>query len=915
MKYIGSIIRDLDLTTKEYITNNFEVKFTKNTAFNKNFSTTATDIKMNGIQSLGQLTTLARADHVHPVDTSRAAASHTHGTYDNSTALTGANVYSNISVTDGIVTGLTTRALTAANIGAAPTSHSHGNILSGGTITAAAVTPANTDYLLISDTSASGKIARGVAIGTSTSTYLRNDGTWGTPPNTTYTASSFDIKDLKDSTNLRTTWSGKLDASSYTASDVLTKIKTVDGSGSGLDADLLDGQNGSYYTTTSNLMEPAYVRSSTTKTSRPLFDVLRADRTAFLPATQIIIEQSTDAGVTWTDAGVSDTNKAKLFTGQRPSISIPLKGGVKSTDCMIRVTITGMRYNQTSATGETDRYNYWNSTYVQSTERYFAATDGWVWLSSNSDRIYMKAERATGESPNTWHIDREAYMSGWSGGNYFSLSGSNFGGGTTQTSNYWNWRFTFRTCSSMHTFNDADLAETYTTSAQVINHIKINGQNVWSYSNNYMYHDHLYNWDESQNAFFPAQVSGTVLKSTIPTGTSPLTVISTTVVPNLNADLLDGNHASAFALASQVLTDVPLNAKFTDTVTSINGKTGVITKADIVALGIPAQDTNTTYTASSFDIKDLKDSTNLRTTWSSKADANHNHTLDSLSNVTITANATGEILKWNGTAWVNNTLAEAGISAVGHTHSYDNYGSWTIKDGDTTTYAITSGDVLQIVSGTGISSNFTAKNVLTITNTAPNVTTNISITHNANNISVNSSDGTNGTVNAATTSLAGVMTSTDKTKLDGIATGAEVNQNAFSNIAVSGQTTVAADAKTDTLTLIAGNNIAITTNATNDSVTISNISLYATCATAAATAAKTASMTGFKLYTGAVVYIKFTYANTAANPTLNINSTGAKPLTIGGVAMVSGHLVANRVYAFIYDGTNYEPIFAPTVWE
>ena len=39
----------------------------------------------------------------------------------------------------------------------------------------------------------------------------------------------------------------KLDSSSYTASDVLTKIKTVDGASSGLDADLLDGQEGSYY--------------------------------------------------------------------------------------------------------------------------------------------------------------------------------------------------------------------------------------------------------------------------------------------------------------------------------------------------------------------------------------------------------------------------------------------------------------------------------------------------------------------------------------------------------------------------------------------------------------------------------------------------------------------------------------------
>ena len=43
--------------------------------------------------------------------------------------------------------------------------------------------------------------------------------------------------------------------------------------------------------------------------------------------------------------------------------------------------------------------------------------------------------------------------------------------------------------------------------------------------------------------------------------------------------------------------NVPAGSKLTDTVTSINGKTGAIVKADIVALGIPASDTNTTYTA------------------------------------------------------------------------------------------------------------------------------------------------------------------------------------------------------------------------------------------------------------------------------------------------------------------------------
>jgi hypothetical protein len=76
-------------------------------------------------------------------------------------------------------------------------------------------------------------------------------------------------------------------------------------------------------------------------------------------------------------------------------------------------------------------------------------------------------------------------------------------------------------------------------------------------------------------------------------------------------------------------------------------------------------------------------------------------------------------------------------------------------------------------------------------------------------------------ISAATTSAAGSMSSADKTKLDGIATGAEVNQNAFSNVAVAGQTTVEADGKTDTLTLVAGTNITITTDAATDSVTIS----------------------------------------------------------------------------------------------
>ena len=64
------------------------------------------------------------------------------------------------------------------------------------------------------------------------------------------------------------------------------------------------------------------------------------------------------------------------------------------------------------------------------------------------------------------------------------------------------------------------------------------------------------------------------------------------------------------------------------------------------------------------------------------------------------------------------------------------------------------------------------------TNTVGNVTTNIDITHNLSNVDVLSSDGTDGTINAAapgsngTDGTAGVMTSADKYKLNNIAAGA-----------------------------------------------------------------------------------------------------------------------------------------------
>ena len=88
-------------------------------------------------------------------------------------------------------------------------------------------------------------------------------------------------------------------------------------------------------------------------------------------------------------------------------------------------------------------------------------------------------------------------------------------------------------------------------------------------------------------------------------------------------------------------------------------------------------------------------------------------------------------------------------------------------------------------------------------------------------VGVNKTEGSDIIIPAVNNTTAGLMSAADKAKLDGIAAGGEVNQNAFSNVKV-GNVTVAADLKEDTLELVAGTNITITPDATNDKITISS---------------------------------------------------------------------------------------------
>lgn len=93
-------------------------------------------------------------------------------------------------------------------------------------------------------------------------------------------------------------------------------------------------------------------------------------------------------------------------------------------------------------------------------------------------------------------------------------------------------------------------------------------------------------------------------------------------------------------------------------------------------------------------------------------------------------------------------------------------------------------------------------------------------------------------------------------------------------------------------------------------------SAYAECSTAAGTAAKVATIstdgdttnTAFTLIKGVSVQVKFTVTNTASNPTLNINSSGAKAIYHNGAAITASLLKANTVYQFCFNGTQWDLI-------
>lgn len=168
---------------------------------------------------------------------------------------------------------------------------------------------------------------------------------------------------------------------------------------------------------------------------------------------------------------------------------------------------------------------------------------------------------------------------------------------------------------------------------------------------------------------------------------------------------------------------------------------------------------------------------------------------------------------------------------------------------------------------------------------------------------------TNTTYGVASTTANGLMSSGDKTNLDGLVDGTVAAAVATK----VGTTTVGGTTKPIYLNSGVPTACSYTLGTSVPSNAVftdeSNVG-YGACSTAAATAAKVVTLSSndkFALVPGAVVTVKFTYTNTASNPTLNVNGTGAKSIWFNTAAITTSNLsyagYASRYITYVYDGT------------
>ena len=298
-----------------------------------------------------------------------------------------------------------------------------------------------------------------------------------------------------------------------------------------------------------------------------LIPELGANRLAFMPASAIEIQYSTNGGSTWaTYPSVTDTAKINLFNGNISNFYIGANSssGVTKDNYQLRIIFTS---NIAKVYTALQKFAIYLSTQ--------GSNGSWCTI----DAI-TKANVDAGKD--TWTtFANKVPVAGWSGWNIINVSSL-----TTYSNNssqYQKVRFTFGVTSHSSSSQYPGL---------VVNKILGFGGMGWQIPSTMAGTGRMYTYDASQNVTFPANVKATKFQGAT-ASTSEAGLMSAADKTKLDGIATGANkytHPSYTAKSSGLY-------KITVDSSGHVSATTAVSKSDITALGIPGQDTNTTYSA------------------------------------------------------------------------------------------------------------------------------------------------------------------------------------------------------------------------------------------------------------------------------------------------------------------------------